>query len=802
MNGNTTENATENAIDNSIDNVNVASEGLETAWEHSWPWPAWVALLLLVAVFALVAWLYRRERGGAGRGRRATLALLRVSVLGLVLWMMYGWVQHRHRTDLPELIVMVDDSASMATVDQDDSKDDSSRGRGGTDGGRSRWERVRQWWERRDARLLRELAGRYRVRVQFVGRTIRDAPGTPADWLAMLESRKPNEPATRLGQCVIDALQAQRGRPTAAIVLVTDGVNTEGRSLAEASELARRRRIPLYCVGVGSTRPPRDVRLDDLVADDLGFVGDLMTFEARLSGAGYQGRGVRVRLVRTDSGAVLAEQSVAMPEGAETAAVRLAFRPRAAGEMTLALVAESLPGEATTENNRLMQRVTIREETLRVLLVQSTPSYEYRYLKTLLQRQRLQGGERERAVTLATVLQEADPEYAAGDETATSGFPASREALFGYDVVIMGDADPRLLGAAALENLAAFVRERGGGLLVLAGPRFMPLAYRGTPLADLLPIEIDGASLPANDGLLEESFVPRLTRLGRATPALQLEDSLERSEQRWQGLPGWYWFVAAPRLRDGARVLLEHPTAAGPTGQPLPLVALQFVGAGKAAVQLSDESWRWARSTDGETAYARYWMQWLRWMSRSRLQGGERGVQVTTDRERYVNSDSVKVRVRFLDERLAPAADDGATVVVQADEGGPRTATLRRESAERGEFTATLPPLAEGVYRVWLAAPETTGAPPATRFVVTAPAGEQTRLTLDAEAMRQAASVTQGRYYSLSDADRLESDLPRGRQVRIEPLPSAPLWNRWPIAALVIALLTAEWLLRKTSGML
>ncbi|MFO0904904.1 MAG: hypothetical protein U0939_18000 [Pirellulales bacterium] len=783
-----------------------ASVGLETAWEHSWPWPAWVALLLLAAVVALIAWLYRRERGGAGRGRRTTLAVLRISVLGLVLWMMYGWVQHRHRTDLPELIVMIDDSASMATVDQadleGDAEDDSSRGRGESGGGRSRWERVRQWWERRDAQLLRELAARYRVRLQFVGRTTREAPGTPADWLATLESRKPNEPATRLGQCVIEALQSQRGRPTAAIVLVTDGVNTEGRSLAEASELARRRRIPLYCVGVGSSRPPRDVRLDDLVADDLGFVGDLMTFEARLSGAGYEGRRVRVRLVRTDSGAVLAEQSVEMPENAESAAVRLAFRPRAAGELTLALVAESLPGEATTENNRLVQRVTIREETLRVLLVQSAPSYEYRYLKTLLQRQRQQGGERERAVMLATVLQEADPEYAAGDETAASGFPASREALFGYDVVILGDADPRLLGAAALENLAAFVRERGGGLIVLAGPRFMPLAYRGTPLADLLPIEIDGASLPASDALLTESFVPRLTRLGRATAALQLEDTQERSEQRWRALPGWYWFVSAPRLRDGARVLLEHPTATGPTGQPLPLAALQFVGAGKAALQLSDESWRWARSDDGETAYARYWMQWLRWMSRARLQGGERGVQVTTDRERYLSSDSVKVRVRFLDERLAPAADDGATVVVQADEGGPQTATLRRESAERGEFTATLPPLAEGMYRVWLAAPETTGDPPAARFVVTAPAGEQTRLTLDAETLRQASSLTQGRYYALADADRLENDLPRGRQVRIEPLPSAPLWNRWPVAALVITLLTAEWLLRKTSGML
>ena len=108
--------------------MNPATEGVETAWEHSWTWPAWATLALFLACAVLVLWLYRRERGNAGGTMRLALVALRVSLVALVLWMMYGWVQHRHRTDLPELIVVVDDSTSMTTIDRDPSEDAASGG--------------------------------------------------------------------------------------------------------------------------------------------------------------------------------------------------------------------------------------------------------------------------------------------------------------------------------------------------------------------------------------------------------------------------------------------------------------------------------------------------------------------------------------------------------------------------------------------------------------------------------------------------------------------------------------------------
>jgi hypothetical protein len=402
-----------------------------------------------------------------------------------------------------------------------------------------------------------------------------------------------------------------------------------------------------------------------------------------------------------------------------------------------------------------------------------------------------------------------------------------------------------------MANLEAFVAERGGGLIVCAGPLFTPQAFLGTRLASLLPFELESVRTPAADATLDAGFLPRLTPLGAAAAPLQLEDSPERNLRAWNQLPPWYWFAAAPDLRAGARVLVEHPSRVGPGGQPLPLLVSQFVGAGHVVAQLGDDSWRWSRVPETEPLYVRYWMQLLRWLSRSRLASGRGAVQLTTDRESYETTDSVRVRVRFVDSRLAPSADDGVVALVQRSEGPATPLVLRRDSQERGSFRGTLAPLAAGDYRVWLARPALPGvsgaadgpgpmAPsggansgansgasgsssenaksklgangtarveppgadvPAARFAVVARSGEQARLELDSAALKEAARISGGKYYAWSEVERLASDLPRGRPVRIDSSPAEPIWNRWPVAALFVILLTVEWLARKRWSM-
>jgi len=184
------------------------------------------------------------------------------------------------------------------------------------------------------------------------------------------------------------------------------------------------------------------------------------------------------------------------------------------------------------------------------------------------------------------------------------------------------------------------------------------------------------------------------------------------------------------------------------------------------------------------------------------LLAGNRTAELTTDREQYRRGDAVQLRVRFLDDRLAPAQDDGVTVVVQREGGERRSVTLRRQASDRGVFEGSTAQLPDGQYRAWVASPTLEGQPPSRQFSIVAPPGELARTQMDAVELREAAKISVGKFYRFQDAGKLLADLPRGRQVRIESLPPRPIWNAPLLAGIFVVLIAAEWLLRKRVGLL
>ena len=71
----------------------------------------------------------------------------------------------------------------------------------------------------------------------------------------------------------------------------------------------------------------------------------------------------------------------------------------------------------------------------------------------------------------------------------------NRDELFAYDVVIIGDVDPRLLPQSVWQNVRAFVSEKGGGAVFIAGPKFLPQLYRdNSDVSAMLPIKLDSVT--------------------------------------------------------------------------------------------------------------------------------------------------------------------------------------------------------------------------------------------------------------------------------------------------------------------
>ena len=637
-------------------------EGEGSAWVFrlSWPWPPWLMLLGCAAIVAWSLYLYARDAARLSRASRALLVALRLGVFATLLFMLGEGTILGHRTGLPYVVVLLDHSASMDTIDRyDDAKlraklQERLRSVGLNE--LSRINLAKSILLARDARLLREIQDRYKLRVYQLAGAASPRSGALEELVAELRELPADGEFSRLGAGVRTVLADLRGTPPAAIVVLTDGITTEGESLGEAATYARAKGVPLFLVGLGTDQPLRDVKLTDLLVDDVVFVDDVVNFQATLVATGYAGRTVQVALKDKSTGKKLADTELTLPADGEPSKLRLPYRPTEEGKFDYVIEVQPLENEADLANNIREKSVTVRKERIRVLLVQSYPNYEFRYLKHMLQR--------DPTIELATVLQESDLEYASQDATALRVFPVQRDELFKYDVILFGDVNPALLSASVMQNLQDFVREKGGGIAFVPGPRYLPLAYRDTPLAQLFPLDINSARLPDEREQLSSGFEVTPTDLGEASPHMQLGDTPEETARIWRRLAPLYWMLEAPHLKPAARVLATHPTRLGPDGRKLPLFLLQYVGAGKVLFHTTDETWRW-RYRIGDVLFARYWVQAIRFLARSKLLGEDRGAELTVDREEYLRGEPIQLRVRFLDERLAPAADDGVTVVVE-----------------------------------------------------------------------------------------------------------------------------------------
>ncbi len=777
------------------------AKGQGTAWhfESSWELPPWMTLVVIGLIVATVLYVYSRESAVLSRRLRVLLASLRLAAIGLLLLMISEAFIGLQRTGLPSVAVILDRSGSMGITDP---YDPDGRERIQTALGintprlPSRLELAKRLLlGKRD--LLGHLHERYSVDAYLVDDTVSHANGGVTDVTREIAEATANEDparATRLGAAVREVLAANQGAPPAAVVLLSDGITTSGQTLPDAASSAQRKGVPLYVVGIGEETAGRDVQIADALVDDAVFAGDILSVEAVVEATGLAGRPANVTLRDAETNEVLAEAEVRLGDLDDTQRVRLLYRTESPGELQLELEVEAFADELDTENNLIARTVQVRDEQVRVLLATSAPTYEFRFLKHLL--------ERDETIDLDVFLQQADARYAQQDQSAIAVFPVRREDLYRYDVLIVGDLDPRRLGRSVMRNIKSFVTEKGGGLILVAGPRFMPERFVDVePIVDLLPFEpsaIDALDLGQDP---RAGFVMQPTAIGLLNPALQLGDSPTETAEIWKRLPPLYWMLPIRNLKPAARVLAEHPPQSISARGRLPLVILQYVGAGKVLFHATDETYRW-RYQVGDVYFARYWVQAIRYLARSKLLGGDHRVEVSAARPEFAQGEPVRIRARFFDERRAPVANDGVQLLVQNRLDARRFVTLTRTATARGIFEGTLTDLAPGQYDVMMVTPASEGRAPRDAFRVLAPPGEFARTTRDTAALAQAAQISLGRFYELHEADEILTDLPRGRQVPIEPLPPLTIWNQWWLLATVVGLFSTEWLIRKRKGLL
>ena len=347
-----------------------------------------------------------------------------------------------------------------------------------------------------------------------------------------------------------------------------------------------------------------------------------------------------------------------------------------------------------------------------------------------------------------------------------------------------------------LEATAAFVSARGGGLLVLGGRSFEREGLAGTPLEEVLPVDMSdrrGTVARASADVPAASAV-QLTGDGAAHPATRIGASAEDARRLWAGLPALASVAIVGGPRAGAQVL----ATAGATSDTRPLVAVQRYGQGRAMVFAGEASWRWRMMRPAaDTTYDTIWRQMSRWLARGAL---EPVSVVALGNPSPGTVEAVSVLVR--DPDFTPVDDAEVQVVVTAPGGDESRVTATLADAADGRYEAPVRFTDAGVYR--LAADARRGADrvgAGERIVLAGGADpEMADPRLNEAVLQRLAEQTGGLYVRPDAVAQIAPRLQTAAAVDGPP-ELRDLWHgAWSLVA-VIAVLAAEWTLRRRVGL-
>ncbi|MFM7149761.1 MAG: hypothetical protein ACKO23_07955, partial [Gemmataceae bacterium] len=285
-------------------------------------------------------------------------------------------------------------------------------------------------------------------------------------------------------------------------------------------------------------------------------------------------------------------------------------------------------------------------------------------------------------------------------------------------------------------------------------------------------------------------------------PLFRFSPDDKEAEEIWSRLKELYWFADGYEAKRAAEVLATHPTLyplGKKSGEKHPLIIQQFAGAGRCLFFGMSEFWRWNWRED-QLYYNQFWIQTIRYLARSKV--GR--IELRLDRQTpYLRGEPIKIFVRFPDDQKPPPDNTEVKVLVerkvpnQTGDAESRTLLLSRIEGSRATFETILTQTPEGDYRFSLSEPA-VNPKPNTECKVIPPPGEMDRLRMNQTALEKAASISQGKFYSLATANTLADDIPQG--VRITVNSSGPpflLWNMSLAFLLFMATLTLEWMIRK-----
>ncbi|WP_168563911.1 hypothetical protein [Crateriforma spongiae] len=719
--------------------------------------PSNFSVLLSVILIAVTAWAsfvsWRRSRFAIGVGVLETLRLLIMLLIAVLLNQPEWESQYQPETE-PTIAVLWDNSPSMRTQDVDSASVDAQR-----------QTRQRAIEGLKDETVWQSVGDDRKVVMAPIGQPDR---GTNL-----------NGPIQKAASEISELL---------GVVVISDGDWNEGASPADGALQLRMQNVPVYGVKVGSPQKLPDLELVNLDVPTFATLGKTVRIPFTIQSSLPRKVAATVSLKSSDGETM--DRSVEIEPMSKTADAFL-WKPDEVGDYEITVSLPDHPDDEIKSNNQRTSPIAIRRERLRVLVIESIPRWEYRYLRNALSR--------DPGIDVACLLFHPNLESTGGGSTDyIKSFPETIEELSPFDVVFLGDVG---IGEDQLTReqtnlLKGLVQFQASGLVLMPGWQGNQFDLLDTDLNQLYPVDLDSLQ-PEGWGAADAGHF-QLSEAGRRSLLTKLADTQEENAQVWEGLPGFQWFAPVVRSRPGTETLAVHGEVSNQYGR-LPLLVTRTFGAGKVLFMGTDGAWRWRKGVEDKYHY-RFWGQVVRWMAYQRNMARGDSMRFYYSPDQPSRRQTMSLTAHVISESGEPLENGNVVARIESPTGTVETVRLTAQGDQWGVYRGTFVPEDPGRHEVMVTSPESP-SDLQTNFFVQGQVVETIGQPARPEVLDELATLTGGLSVRVDQVDQILD--------RLADLPLPPpeirrvqLWCHPVTMAILLFALALFWVGRKIVGLI
>lgn len=709
----------------------------------------WLLVLFIIAGFGLSFWAYKTTIPPISEKKRYLLISLRGFALAILIFAIFEPIYSITRAfiEKPKIAILLDNSISAGTTDAKGNRADAFR----------------------NALINSNIDNLDNITFLFDS-DVKQLDKFNTDSLAF-DGR-----ATDISKALRRLDRYRDEENIRAVVLFTDGAYNAGSNPIFDAE---RFTAPFYVVGIGDTTEPVDIAVLSIVTNEIAYVDNKIQIMVNFKANGFSNKTIKLKLFFNEE--KIAEQEIFIEPGRERFFHNFEYTPTKPGTHKITAQIDPIENEITRKNNSISEFIRVLENKRNFAIFAGSPSPDLSMIKQSILL--------EKGVEIKEFIQKKGAEF--------------------YET-----PNPKVLQASELIVFVGFPVQSTPknviDMIKLELEQGKPLLFIASQTTDYNKLKEFQNYLPfvvVSSRPQELLVVPDFKTSALSSPILRITGS-DDDLKLWNSLPPLFRTETFVRPKAESEVLSTMKINNTPLNEPLIMSrhfqnskSIALMGYGLHRWKLFGYASELAKGRDAEDLLNIFINNSLRWLS---IAEQTKPVKVRPSRKFYNENEVVELFGEVYDAAYNPIEKANLKVKIV---GKNDTREITLSPTGLGNYYATVEGLPSGDYSFSAEATlnnNVLGTDDG-RFSIGEISIEYLNLKMNEPLLKKIAEITGGKFYYSDNVSSIIDDIQKNRfftERSITKRNDIIIWNLPYLLILVVLLLSAEWFIRKRSGML